>query len=68
MPREVTVRDGKLVIRSLKSEEIAVLPVSADLFNGRGNRIRFLRDAQGKVTGASLNTFRIYNFRFTRAP
>jgi CubicO group peptidase (beta-lactamase class C family) len=68
MPREVVVRDGKLVVRSLKSGEIPLLPVSVDLFNGRGNRIRFLRDAQGKVTGASLSTFRIYNFRFARSP
>jgi len=68
MPREVVVRDGRLVVRSLKSGEIALLPVAADLFNGRGNRIRFLRDAQGKVTGASLSTFRIWNFRFARSP
>ena len=68
MPREVVVRDGKLVVLSLKSGEIALLPVAADLFNGRGNRIRFLRDAQGKVTGASLSTFRIWNFRFARSP
>ncbi len=68
MPREIVVRDGKLVVLSLKSGEIALLPVAADLFNGRGNRIRFLRDAQGKVTGASLSTFRIWNFRFARSP
>src|SRR5207244_633727 len=68
VPREVVVRDGKLVVLSLKSGEIALLPVAADLFNGRGNRIRFLRDAQGKVTGASLSTFRIWNFRFARSP
>jgi CubicO group peptidase (beta-lactamase class C family) len=68
MPREVVVRDGKLVVRSLKSGDIPLLPVSADLFNGRGNRVRFLRDADGKVTGASLSTFRVYNFRFTRSP
>ena len=67
MPREIVVRDGKLVVRSLKSREITLLPVSVDLFNGGGNRIRFLRDAQGKVTGASLSTFRVFNFRFTRA-
>jgi CubicO group peptidase (beta-lactamase class C family) len=68
MPREIVVRDGKLVVRSLKSADTPLLPVSVDLFNGRGNRIRFLRDAQGKVTGASVSTFRIYNFRFTRMP
>jgi YD repeat-containing protein len=68
MPYEVILRDGKLLIRSLKSNEIPVFPVAADLFNGSGNRIRFTRDAQGKITGALLNTSRVYNFRFERSP
>jgi CubicO group peptidase (beta-lactamase class C family) len=68
MPYEVILRDGKLVIRSLKSNEVPLLPVSRDLFNGRGNRIRFTRDTQGKITGAWLNTSRVYNFRFERSP
>jgi len=68
MPREVVLRDGSLVVRSLKSNDMPLLPVSADLFGGRGNRIRFSRDTQGKVTGALLNTFRVYNFRFERSP
>jgi YD repeat-containing protein len=67
MPREVILRDGGLLIHSLKSNDIPLLPVAADLFNGRGNRIRFTRDAQGKITGALLNTDRVRNFRFERA-
>ena len=67
MPREVVLKDGGLLIHSLKSNDIPLLPVAADLFNGRGNRIRFTRDAQGKVTGALLNTDRVRNFRFERA-
>jgi len=39
-----------------------------DLFSGWGNRIRFTRDTQGKVTGALLNTARVQNFRFERSP
>jgi YD repeat-containing protein len=62
MPYAVIVSDGKLLVRSLKSNDVPLLPVSTDLFNGRGNRIRFTRDAQGKVTGALLNTGRVYNF------
>lgn len=68
MPYTVTVRDGKLVIRSLKSNGLPLLPVAADLFSGRGNRVRFTRDTQGKVTGAMLNTARVQNFRFERLP
>ena len=68
MPREVSVRDGKLLVRSLKSSDLTLLPVSVDLFNGGGNRIRFTRDAQGKVTGALLHTSRVYNFRYQRSP
>jgi CubicO group peptidase (beta-lactamase class C family) len=67
MPYEVILGDGKLLVRSLKSNEIPLLPVSTDLFSGRGNRIRFTRDPQGKVTGALLSTSRVYNFRFERS-
>ena len=66
MPQQVMVRDGRLVMRSLKSPDLPLLPISTDLFYGRGNRLRFTRDAQGKVTGALFNTFRVLNFRFER--
>jgi hypothetical protein len=67
MPYEVILRDGKLLVRSLKSNEIPLLPVSVDLFSGGGDRIRFTRDPQGKITGALLNTSRVYNFRVERS-
>jgi len=67
MPYTVVLSDGRLLIRSLKSNDVPLFPVSTDLFNGRGNRIRFTRDSQGKITGALLNTFRVYNFRFERS-
>jgi CubicO group peptidase (beta-lactamase class C family) len=67
MPYEVILRDGKLLFRSLKMNEIPLLPVSTDLFDGSGYRIRFTRDTQGKITGASLNLLRVYNFRLERS-
>lgn len=67
MPYAVIVSDGKLLVRSLKSKDMPLLPVSTDLFSGRGNRLRFTRDTQGKITGALLNSSRVYNFRFERS-
>jgi CubicO group peptidase (beta-lactamase class C family) len=67
MPYAVKLSDGKLLVRSLKSNDFPLLPVSTDLFNGGGNRIRFTRDAEGRITGALLNSSRVYNFRFERS-
>jgi hypothetical protein len=67
MPYTIALSDGKLVIRSLKSNHLPLLPLSSDLFYGGGNRIRFTRDTQGKITGGLLNSDRIYNFRFERS-
>jgi hypothetical protein len=67
MPYTIALSDGKLVVRSLKSNEIPLLPLSPDLFYGGGNRIRFTRDTQGKITGALLNSARVFNFRFERS-
>ena len=67
MPHEVILKDGKLLFRSLKSNEIPLFPVSTDLFDGSGYRIRFTRDPQGKITGALLNLLRVSNFRFERS-
>jgi hypothetical protein len=68
MPYTIILRGGKLVIRSLKSHDLPRLPLAADLFRGRGNRVRSMRGAQGKVTGALLNTACVQNFRFERMP
>jgi hypothetical protein len=75
MPYEVFLSDGKLLFHSLKSGDFRLLPVSTDLsyggdlFHGKGSgiRIRFVRDTQGHITGALLNTPRVYNLRFVRS-
>jgi CubicO group peptidase (beta-lactamase class C family) len=67
MPYTITLSDGKLVVRSLKSNDSPLRLLAPDLFYGGGNRIRFTRDTQGKITGALLNSDRIYNFRFERS-
>ena len=67
IPYTITVGDGKLLVRSLKANDLPLLPIAADLFSGGGNRIRFTRDTQGKITGALLNSSRMYNFRFERS-
>jgi hypothetical protein len=66
LPYELIVRDGRLVVRSSKTPDLPLVPVTTDLFVGGENRIRFTRDAQGHVSGALLNTARIRNFRFER--
>jgi len=67
MPYTIALSDGKLVVRSLKSDDLQLRPLSPDLFYGGGNRIRFTRDTHGKITGALVNSDRIYNFRFERS-
>jgi CubicO group peptidase (beta-lactamase class C family) len=68
MPHQIVISDGRLVVRSLKSPDFPLRPVSTDLFEASdGDRLRFTRDAQGKVTGAMFNGSRVLNFRFERA-
>jgi hypothetical protein len=75
VPYEVFLSDGKLLFHTLKSGDFRLLPVSTDLFyggnlfhgNGSGIRIRFVRDTQGHITGALLNTPRVYDFRLVRS-
>jgi CubicO group peptidase (beta-lactamase class C family) len=67
IPYQVVVSDAGLVMRSLKYPDTPLRPVSADLFESRnGTHIRFTRDNTGKVTGATLNSARVLNFRFER--
>jgi CubicO group peptidase (beta-lactamase class C family) len=65
VPYEVIVKDGHLAVRS-KAPDLPLLPVTTDLFVNGQNRIRFIRNAQGQVSGALLSTGRIRNFRFER--
>jgi hypothetical protein len=65
VPYEVIIKDGYLAVRS-KAPDLPLLPVTTDLFVNGQNRIRFTRNAQGRVSGALLSTARIRNFRFER--
>ena len=67
MPYEVIVKGPQLAVRSLKSRDVTLMPVTADLFDGGGMRVRFTRNAEGAVSGALLSTFRVYNMRFERS-
>jgi CubicO group peptidase (beta-lactamase class C family) len=62
----VIVLDENLVVHSLKTGNLILFPAAPDLFVGRDKRVRFVRDADGAVSGALLNTERTRNFRFER--
>jgi len=67
MPYEVVVKGRQLSVRSLKTRDVTLMPVTADLFDGGGMRVRFTRNAEGAVSGALLSTFRVYDMRFERS-
>lgn len=67
MPYRTIVEGDHLVARSLKSNW-TLRPVASDLFATEDGRVRFIRDRNGAVSGALLNSDRTRDFRFTRAP
>lgn len=67
MPYSIVLSDETLLLRSLKSNDMPLLPISTDFFNGSGKRLRFTRDTRGEITGVLLNTSRAYNLRFERS-
>jgi len=62
----MAIQDGKLVLERLQSRPSPLEPAIRDLFTHPLANIRFVRDAQGKVTGFILNSGRILNSRFRR--
>jgi CubicO group peptidase (beta-lactamase class C family) len=61
------VRDGRLVATHLRSGDVALQPVERDRFqSGIFGEVRFLRDAQGAVTGFTANSDRVRALRFDR--
>jgi hypothetical protein len=68
MRYEIILKDGRLLMRSLKSETVILHPISADRFGDNRYKIRFMRDPNGNVTGALVNTDRVYDFRLKRQP
>ena len=61
------VQDGeKLSLVRLKHEAEMLRPAVRDVLTGEIGTLRFVRDANGHVTGFVLNTGRIQNFHFTK--
>jgi CubicO group peptidase (beta-lactamase class C family) len=67
MPYDVTIKNGQLLLRSLKSRDMTLAPVTADLFDGGNARLRFVRNSEGVVSGALMSTIRVYDFRLERS-
>jgi hypothetical protein len=68
IPYHVAIEDNGLVLRALKLAGQAISPITNDLFIGGDRRVRFTRDAQGRVTGFLISGFfnRVQNLRFER--
>ena len=63
----VTVEDGELVLKRLKSKADRLQPAIADYFQGSIGSLHFQRGQDGRITGFVLNTGRIRNFQLRKA-
>jgi CubicO group peptidase (beta-lactamase class C family) len=62
------VVDGRLVLRRRPDTTIQLTPVYPDAFDGSLGRIRFMRDASGRITELSVRQDRVWDIRFIRRP
>ena len=60
------VENGALVLRRRPATRIALTPVYADAFDGSLGRVRFMRDAAGRITELSVRQDRVWDLRFTK--
>jgi CubicO group peptidase (beta-lactamase class C family) len=69
IPYHVAIEGNGLVLRALKLAGQPIAPITNDLFISENRRVRFTRDAQGKVTGFLMSGFsnRVQNLRFERS-
>lgn len=58
----VAMEGDHLAISTLKRKPTALAPASTDLFDADFAKVRFTRDAQGKVSGLQFNTGRVRSF------
>jgi len=63
----ISVEDGGLVLKRLKSTPQKLEPTVEDHFQGPEGDVHFERDPAGKVAGLVLNLGRIRNFHFRKA-
>ncbi len=68
IPYHVAIKGNGLVLRALKLTGEPITPITNDLFIGEDRRVRFTRDADGKVTGFLMSGFlnRVQNLKFER--
>jgi CubicO group peptidase (beta-lactamase class C family) len=68
IPYSVAIEGNGLILRALKLAGQPIAPITSDLFIGGDRRVRFKRDAQGKVSGFLMSGFfnRVQNLRFER--
>lgn len=62
----ITVDDGGLVLKRLKSKPEKLEPTVTDTFWGLDGDLHFQRAPDGKITGFTLNAGRVKNFRFVK--
>lgn len=66
---QVSADGAKLVVRIAgNGATMPLSPLAPDAFDGAGHVVRFLRDAQGRVTGATVGTDRLFELRFDKLP
>jgi hypothetical protein len=63
----ITVENGGLVLKRLKSKPEKLEPTVQDHFMGLDGDIHFERDSAGQITGFVLDSGRIKNFHFQKA-
>ena len=59
-------RDGALIVRRGAVPDITLQPVFLDAFNSPGGVVRFVRAADGRVTGLVIGAGRVTGFVFRR--
>jgi len=61
-----SVENGALVLRRRPGTRLPLTPVYADAFDSPLGRIRFMRDATGRVTELSVRQERVWDLRFVK--
>jgi len=62
----IDLKDGKLMLKRLKSKPEALEPMLQDVFVGNTGAFRFKWGKDGRVSGFVLNAGRVRNVRFER--
>ncbi len=63
---EFFVRDGQLLFRHRKRDDVTLAPTMADRFGYSGQGITFTRDRRAKIDGFTLSSGRVRRVRFER--